>query len=158
MRIRPLVRARLVIKPSPCHCPDLIEKVERCIGSVFVDGKAWARSRRWVSTSLAEAYANRQWWIRSRPARPWPSVRLRRHFAACVAPRSACSRSRPRFATTTRSPSCSRRDGGNRACRPNHLIGDAFEGRRNSNHECNREPSGIKGFRVGDDPVQRTSP
>jgi len=34
------------------------------------------RRRRWVSTSLAEPKAIRQWWRRSRPDRPRPSARF----------------------------------------------------------------------------------
>ena len=43
--------------------------------------------------------------------------------------------------------------GRNRACRPNHLIRDAFEGRRNSNHERDCNACSLKGFRVGDEGV-----
>jgi hypothetical protein len=35
-----------------------------------------ARRRMWLSTSLAEANAMRQWWVRSRPVRPCPSERF----------------------------------------------------------------------------------
>ena len=41
--------------------------VAACVRSM---APAPVRSRRWVSTSLAEAYAMRQWWLRSRPDRP----------------------------------------------------------------------------------------
>ncbi len=37
---------------------------------------AWARRRRWQSTSFAEPYPIRQWCIRFRPDRPWPSERF----------------------------------------------------------------------------------